>query len=68
MFDLKKIQQKLYDYFIKFYYKTLSKRFNEIKAEICIKNNFNMDCIEFKSYVKNDEKLLKSVKSNQKYN
>jgi hypothetical protein len=39
-----------------------------IKAEICIKNNFNMGCIEFKSYVKNDEKLLKSVKSNQKYN
>jgi hypothetical protein len=39
-----------------------------IKAKICIKNNFNMNCIEFKSYVKNNEKLVKSVKSNQKYN
>jgi hypothetical protein len=26
-----------------------------IKAEICIRNNFNMDCIAFKSYVKNNE-------------
>jgi hypothetical protein len=38
-----------------------------IKAEICIKNNFEFNCIEFKSYVKSNEKLLKSVKSQQKY-
>ena len=42
--------------------------FNMIKTDICITNNFNMDCIEFKSYVKTEEKLLKSVNSNQKYN
>jgi hypothetical protein len=38
-----------------------------IKAEICIKNNFKMNCFEFNSYVKSNEKLLKSVKSNEKY-
>src|SRR5262249_12736113 len=38
-----------------------------IKAEICIKNNFNMNCNKFKSFVKDDKNLLKSVKSNQNY-
>ena len=39
-----------------------------IKAEICIKHNFNMDCLEFKKLVMNDKPLLKSVKSSVKYN
>jgi hypothetical protein len=40
---------------------------NLIKAEICIKNNFNMNCLEFKEFVKDNKQLLKSVKSKQKY-
>ena len=38
-----------------------------IKAEICVKNNFDMNCIEFKSYVESNEKLFKSVKTSDKY-
>jgi hypothetical protein len=41
---------------------------NLIKAEICIKNNFNIDCLEFRNYVKNNENLIRSVKSSKKYN
>ena len=39
-----------------------------IRAEICISNNFDMNCSEFLKYVKTNEKLLKSVKSAEKYN
>lgn len=38
-----------------------------IKSEICIKSNFSMDCIEFKSYIKDNENVLKAVKCNDKY-
>lgn len=40
---------------------------NLIKAELCIKLNYQMDCIQFANYVKSNEKLLSSVKSNKKY-
>jgi hypothetical protein len=39
-----------------------------VKSEICINVNFFIDCIDFKSYFKSNEKLLSSVKSSQKYN
>ena len=32
-----------------------------------MKNNFNMSCSEFKTYAKSNEKLLKAVKSAEKY-
>ena len=38
-----------------------------VKAEICINLNFSIVCVEFISYVKTNEKLLKSVKSIAKY-
>ena len=38
-----------------------------IKAEICIKNNFDMNCLDFKNYIKSNQKVLKSVKSQEKY-
>jgi hypothetical protein len=40
---------------------------NLIKAEICIKTNFSMDCQEFKEFIKNNERLIKAVKSSYKY-
>jgi hypothetical protein len=40
---------------------------NIIKAEICIKTNFSMDCQEFKEFIKNNERLIKAVKSSHKY-
>ncbi len=39
-----------------------------IKSEICIKHNFNMNCHEFKCYIKSEKNFLKSVKSSEKYN
>ena len=41
---------------------------NMIKAEICIKLNYSMSCIEFANYVKTNKKLLAAAKSNNKYN
>jgi hypothetical protein len=38
-----------------------------IKAEICIKNNFDLKCSEFKNYIKSNKKLLKAAQSQQKY-
>ena len=40
---------------------------NSIKAEICIKMNFSMDCIKFANFAKTNPKLLNAVKSNKKY-
>ena len=37
------------------------------KSEICIKTNFSMSCNEFKTYIKDNKKLLKAAKSNEKY-
>ena len=41
---------------------------NMIKAEICIKLNYSMSCLEFVNYVKTNKKLLAVAKSNKKYN
>ena len=38
-----------------------------LKAEICIKNNFNLSCVEFKDYIKRNDKCIKAAKSSQKY-
>jgi len=38
-----------------------------VKAELCIKLNFNMSCLEFYEYVKTQDKMLIEVKSQDKY-
>ena len=38
-----------------------------LKAEICIKNNFNLSCVEFEDYIKRNDKCIKAAKSSQKY-
>jgi hypothetical protein len=38
-----------------------------IKAEICIKNNFSINCLDFKNYIKDNKKCIKAVKSSTKY-
>jgi len=38
-----------------------------VRAEICIKSNFQMSCIEFADYVSKNEAILKAAKSNKKY-
>ena len=38
-----------------------------IKAEICILNNYNYDCLEFKSYAESNSELIKAVKGVEKY-
>ena len=38
-----------------------------IKAEICIKNNFSINCIEFRDFIKENKKCINSVKSSSKY-
>jgi len=40
---------------------------NVVKAELCVKLNFNMLCRDFYLYVKNNEELLSLVKSDKKY-
>jgi len=42
-------------------------RVEMVRAEVCIKNNFNMTCIEFYKYIKEKEKILNLVQSNAKY-
>jgi hypothetical protein len=41
---------------------------NMVKAEVCISNNYDMNCIDFISFAKNNQNLINSVKSSQKYN
>ncbi len=38
-----------------------------IKAEICILNNFNQNCLDFKNFIKSNQKCIKAVKSGEKY-
>jgi len=38
-----------------------------IKAEICIKNNISLSCIDFKNFIKENENCIKAAKSYQKY-
>ena len=38
-----------------------------IKAEICIKNNISLSCIDFKNLIKEKENFIKAVKTYQKY-
>ena len=40
---------------------------NLIKAEICIKNNISLSCIDFKNFIKENENFIKAVKTYQKY-
>jgi len=38
-----------------------------IKAEICIKNNFSIDCLDFKDFIQSNQKCIKAAKSDKKY-
>ncbi len=38
-----------------------------LKAELCVKINYNFKCSQFYYYIKNNDKLLKACKSNSKY-
>jgi hypothetical protein len=38
-----------------------------LKAEICVKVNFDLKCSQFHDFVKNNDKILKAAKSNTKY-
>ena len=38
-----------------------------VKAELCIKLNYSMNCTEFVNHVKTDQKLLDCAKSDNKY-
>jgi hypothetical protein len=40
---------------------------HNLKAELCVKINYNFKCSQFYCYIKNDDKLLKACKSNSKY-
>ncbi len=40
---------------------------HNLKAEICVKVNFDLNCSQFYDFVKNNEEILKSAKSNTKY-
>lgn len=39
-----------------------------LKAELCVKVNFNLKCSEFFDYVCKQKELIKASKSDQKYN
>ncbi len=38
-----------------------------LKAELCVKINYNFKCPQFYYYIKNNDKLLNACKSNYKY-
>jgi hypothetical protein len=38
-----------------------------LKAELCVKINYNFKCSQFYDYIKNNDKLLNACKSNSKY-
>ena len=38
-----------------------------LRAEICIKNNFSHDCIQFKEFIKSKRNCIIAAKSNTKY-
>ena len=42
-------------------------RISLVKAEVCIKFNFDISCTEFYDFVKNNIALLNAVKSEKKY-
>ena len=41
---------------------------NLVKAELCIKNNFDLSCSEFVEFIKDKKKVLEEVSSSAKYN
>ena len=40
---------------------------NAVKAQLCVKLNFNMLCRDFYMFVRNNEELLALVKSDKKH-
>ena len=41
---------------------------NTIKAEVCVKVNYSMNCSQFANFIKNEPQLLSAARSSKKYN